>query len=99
MTRKLTITVSQELYSGLHAVVGRRHISQFLERLARPHVIEADLDTAYREMGEDEARERAALEWSEGTVADGAERADDPPTDPLHHVACSAGAGVYDLAM
>ena len=77
MTRKLTITVSGEVYAGLHSVVGRRRISQFIERLARPHVIQTDLDAAYQEMGDDEVRERQALEWSEGTVGDSLRSGDD----------------------
>jgi len=33
---KLTITVSEAVYEGLHRTVGRRRISQFIEKLARP---------------------------------------------------------------
>lgn len=47
MNRKLTITVSEDVYQGLHSRVGRRRISQFLERLARPHVVPEELDAAY----------------------------------------------------
>jgi hypothetical protein len=39
MKRKLTITVTEDVYAGLHAVVGPGNISQFLEDLARPHVV------------------------------------------------------------
>jgi hypothetical protein len=68
--RKLTITVDDQVYRGLHAVVGRQRISQFIEALVRPHVVREDLLAAYREMAVDEAREAEALEWSESTVAD-----------------------------
>jgi len=68
--RKLTITVEDEVYSGLHRQIGPRKISKFLNDLARPHVIEEDLDTAYREMAADEDRESEALEWSEAMVSD-----------------------------
>ncbi len=34
MNRKLTITVSEAVYEGLHRTIGRRHISQFIEKLA-----------------------------------------------------------------
>jgi len=64
MQKKLTITVDEEIYEGLHRVVGRRHISQFIESLVRPHVIGADLDAAYKAMAEDEEREAEALIWS-----------------------------------
>jgi hypothetical protein len=70
MQKKLTITVDERVYAGLHSVVGRRRISQFIESLVRPHVIGKDLELAYRQMAEDEARERDALEWAEATVGD-----------------------------
>ncbi|MGH3089474.1 MAG: hypothetical protein ACRDSJ_19455 [Rubrobacteraceae bacterium] len=38
MHEKLTITVDEKVYEGLHRVVGRQRISQFIERLVRPHV-------------------------------------------------------------
>src|ERR1019366_1748926 len=42
MNRKLTITVSEAVYEGLHRTIGRRRISQFIEKLARPHVVPQD---------------------------------------------------------
>jgi hypothetical protein len=48
--KKLTITVDEEVYDGLHRVVGRRHISRFLTELARPHVVPDDLEAGYRAM-------------------------------------------------
>ncbi len=70
MHKKLTITLDERVYRGLHTLVGRRRISQFIEGLVRPHVIGKDLEMAYREMARDEAREAEALEWSEATVGD-----------------------------
>jgi hypothetical protein len=70
MTKKLTITVSEETYRGLHRVVGRGHISRFLEDLARPHVVRKKLEASYREMAAEESREAEALEWSESTISD-----------------------------
>lgn len=70
MRKKLTITVDERVYEGLHAVVGRQRISRFIEDLVRPHVLRRDLDAAYQEMARDEAREAEALEWSEATVGD-----------------------------
>ena len=66
MQKKLTITVDEEVYKGLHNVVGRGNISQFIEALIRPHVVSKDLEAAYQQMAQDEAREAEALEWSEG---------------------------------
>jgi hypothetical protein len=51
-------------------VVGRRRISQFIAGLVRPHVIDKDLELAYREMAREESREAKALERSEATVGD-----------------------------
>ena len=70
MKRKLTITVSEAVYEGLHRTIGRRRISQFIEKLVRPHVVPQDLEASYRDMAADEAREQEALEWSEGVIAD-----------------------------
>lgn len=70
MTRKLTITISDEVYEGLYRRVGPGRISRFLERLARPHVVDAELEMEYRAMAADEVRERAALEWADDFVSD-----------------------------
>jgi predicted CopG family antitoxin len=70
MQKKLTITIDEAVYNGLHRVIGRRRISRFLENLARPHVVSRDLEAAYQEMAQDEAREAEALAWSEGLIGD-----------------------------
>lgn len=70
MQKKLTITVDQDVYEGLHKVIGPRKISKFVEGLVRPHVIRPNLDAAYAEMARDEEREKEALEWSEGLIGD-----------------------------
>ncbi len=63
------------MYKGLHAVIGRRRISRFIESLVRPHVVKKDLETAYRQMAQEEAREAEALEWAEATIGDVADEA------------------------
>ena len=68
--RKLTITVSDEVYTGLHSRIGRRRISRFMDTLARPHVVNTELDAGYRQMARDRKREAEALEWAEGLVSD-----------------------------
>jgi len=75
MTKKLTITVEDDVYDGLHAIIGRRRISRFLNDLARPHVTQRELAEAYRAMAADEERERVAAEWVENLTGD---IADDP---------------------
>jgi len=71
--KKLTITIDEEVYRGLHTVVGPRRISRFIEDLVRPHVLDRDLEAAYRQMAEDRAREEEAWEWSEALVGDSAD--------------------------
>jgi predicted CopG family antitoxin len=68
--KKLTITVDENVYDGLHRVIGRRKISQFIETLVRPHVVTEDLVRAYREMAGDERREAEAAEWADATASD-----------------------------
>ena len=70
MQKKLTITVDERVYEGLHNVIGRRRISRFIELLVRPHVIGKDLEIGYRQMAQDEAREAEALAWSDGLLGD-----------------------------
>jgi len=70
MRKKLTITVDERVYDGLHSVVGRRRISQFIESLVRPHILGKDLEVAYQQMAQEEAREAEALGWAEATVGD-----------------------------
>jgi hypothetical protein len=75
MQKKLTITLDERVYDGLHTVVGRRRISRFIESLVRPYVIGEDLEVAYRQMAQEEAREAEALEWAEATAGDVADEA------------------------
>jgi predicted CopG family antitoxin len=75
MRKKLTITLDEQVYEGLHEVIGGRRISRFIEDLVRPHVISLDLKAAYMAMAADEAREAEALEWAEATVGDVADDA------------------------
>lgn len=68
--KKLTISISDDVYAGLHQRVGRRRISRFLDALARPHVVAPDLSAAYRDMAADDDRERDAQAWVEAVVTD-----------------------------
>ena len=70
MQKKLTITLDSRVYEGLHRVIGRGHISQFVEDLVRPHVLGKDMEAAYRAMSQDEEREAEALEWAEATLGE-----------------------------
>lgn len=70
MHKKLTVSIDEKVYKGLYEVIGKRHISQFLENLARPYVIHTDLLAAYQEMAANETREQEASAWSEGLIGD-----------------------------
>jgi hypothetical protein len=70
MVRKLTITVDEDVYTGLHTRIGPRRISRFLNDLARPFVSEAALEEGYRQMAADGIREQEAEEWSQALIED-----------------------------
>jgi predicted CopG family antitoxin len=70
MQKKLTVTIDEEVYNGLKAVIGPRKISRFIEELVRPHVVRQDMYAAYKEMSDDIAREAEALDWAEATLGD-----------------------------
>lgn len=59
------LSTSKRLYDY---VLG--NISQFIESLVRPHVINKNLEAAYKQMAEDEEREAEAFDWAEATVGD-----------------------------
>ena len=71
MQRKMTITIDEAVYAGLHKVIGRGNISQFLESLARPHVLKEDtLDAGYQAMAADAEREAEAQAWGDALMLD-----------------------------
>jgi hypothetical protein len=69
MQRKLTITIADEVYRGLHQQIGRGEISRFIENLVRPYVVATDeLEAEYRAAAEDAAAEQEAMEWIEARI-------------------------------
>ena len=70
MHRKMTITLDEEVYEGLYRMVGRRKMSQFIEDLLRPHVLDTSLDEGYRAMAADQEREAEAIEWCNALAKD-----------------------------
>ncbi len=70
MRKKLTVTIDEDVYNGLHRVIGRRKISGFIEGLLRPHVVSPDMELAYAEKAANEQAEREALQWAEQTFMD-----------------------------
>ena len=73
MQKKLTLTIDEKVYAGLHKVIGRRKISRFVEDLVRPHVVKHELESAYAQMAKDKRREKEALEWAEGALGGSAD--------------------------
>lgn len=73
--KKLTITIDDEVYHGLHSQIGAGKISRFVNDLVRPFVSDASLEEGYSAMAADVDREREAEEWCEAfigeTLADG----------------------------
>ena len=70
MQKKLTITVDEEVYEGLHKTIGARKISKFIQETVRPHVVRPNLESGYAEMARDKKREEEAMEWAEITFKD-----------------------------
>ena len=71
MHRKVTITLSHEVYEGLQRTVGRGRISSFIEDLVRPHVLSTpSLEEQYRAMAADREREQEAAEWVENLAGE-----------------------------
>jgi predicted CopG family antitoxin len=70
MQKKLTITIDEEVYEGLHKTIGPRKISRYIQEIVRPHVVRPNLDSAYAEMAKDKKREKEAAEWTEITFLD-----------------------------
>jgi len=83
MARKLTITVSDEVYEGLHRHAGRGGVGRFVELLVRPHVVPGspsarlwqnvsadDLAAGYAAAAADEAAEAEAADWLAADLGD-----------------------------
>ena len=75
MHRKMTITLDEQVYEGLYRRVGKRRMSQFIEDLIRPHVLDNTLDNGYKAMAADQEREAEAIEWCNALAGDIADEA------------------------
>ncbi|WP_339057745.1 addiction module antitoxin [Candidatus Regiella endosymbiont of Tuberolachnus salignus] len=70
MHKKMTITLDEEVYEGLYRTIGRGRMSQFIEGLVRPLVLDTVLDDGYKAMAADKGREAEAQEWCNALVKD-----------------------------
>lgn len=75
MHKRMTISIDETVYDGLYRTIGKRRISQFIEDLVRPHVLDSTLDAGYRAMAEDRVRESDAMQWCNAVAADMADEA------------------------
>ena len=75
MHKRMTITLDEAVYEGLYRRVGKRRMSQFIEDLLRPHVMDTALDDGYRAMANDMQREAEAVEWCNALAGDMADAA------------------------
>lgn len=75
MHKKMTITLDEAVYDGLYRTIGKRRMSQFIEDLLRPHVMDTALDDGYRAMAADQEREADATVWINALVKDMADEA------------------------
>ena len=70
MHKKMTITLDELVYDGLYRTIGKRRMSQFIEDLLRPHVLDNTLDAGYRDMAVDSEREAEATVWCNTLASD-----------------------------
>jgi len=70
MHKRMSITLDEAVYDGLYRTIGKRQMSQFIENLLRPHVLNNTLDDGYRAMAADTAREGEAQEWANALAKD-----------------------------
>jgi predicted CopG family antitoxin len=75
MHKKMTISLDESVYDGLYRTIGKRRMSQFIEDLLRPHVLDTAMDTGYQAMAADKSRESEASEWVEALAKDSANEA------------------------
>ena len=72
MHKRMSITLDEVVYEGLYRHVGKRRMSQFIEDLVRPYVVDTALDEGYRAMAADKDREVDAAAWCNGLAVEDA---------------------------
>ena len=73
MHKKMTISLDESVYDGLYRTIGKRRMSQFIEDLLRPHVLDTAMDAGYQAMAADKTREFEASEWLEALANENAD--------------------------
>ena len=67
--KKITLMLDAEVYEGLQQKVGLRKVGDYLSRLARPYVVEADLAASYQALAADTERNQEAYAWEQSADA------------------------------
>lgn len=70
MHKRMTITLDEAVYDGLYRTVAKRKMSQFIEDLLKPLVLDSSLDGGYRAMAADKQREKQAAQWCNALTGD-----------------------------
>ena len=63
MTKDMTLSFDEDIYSGLIKMGGTQRINAFISDLVRPYIVPSDLEAGYKAMAADEEHEREAHEW------------------------------------
>jgi hypothetical protein len=70
MTKELTLSFDEDIYSGLMHVVGAKKINTFISDLVRPYVMPSSLEAGYKDMANDQEHETEAQEWCNALFGD-----------------------------
>jgi len=70
MRKRMTITLDEAVYDGLNKTIYTHPMSQFIEDLLRPHVMDTSLGDGYRAMATDYDREAHARAWCNALAKD-----------------------------
>ena len=63
MTKEMTLSFDEDVYSGLMKMAGAKSINTFISDLVRPYVVPSTLEDGYRAMAADKEHEQEAQEW------------------------------------
>ena len=63
MTKEMTLSFDEDIYSGLMKMAGTKSINTFISDLVRPYVVPSTLEHGYRAMAADKEHEQEAQEW------------------------------------
>lgn len=61
--QKVTIMIDRAVYHSLRHKVGQRGIGDFLSALARPLVLDDEIEKGYREQAQDKQAQKESKDW------------------------------------